>query len=110
MCIFCSISEGNIPADVVASDERVMAFRDISPVAPSHIVVIPRQHHANVAELTAADPELAGHLLSFAASVATQENINGFRLVFNTGADGGQTVEHVHAHILGGRNLQWPPG
>ena len=110
MCIFCSISDGNIPADVVAFDERVMAFRDISPVAPSHIVVIPRQHHANVVELTSADPELAAHLLSFAAAVATQENINGFRLVFNTGADGGQTVEHVHAHILGGRNLQWPPG
>ncbi|MEY2634342.1 MAG: hypothetical protein RIS75_282 [Actinomycetota bacterium] len=110
MCIFCSISDGSIPADVIAGDERVMAFRDISPVAPSHIVVIPRDHHPNIVELTQADPELAGHLMSFVARVATQENINGFRVVFNTGDDGGQTVEHVHAHILGGRSLQWPPG
>ena len=110
MCIFCSISEGSIPADVVAADDRVMAFRDISPVAPSHLVVIPRAHHANIVELTQADPELAGHLMSFAAAVAAQENIKGFRIVLNTGDDGGQTVEHVHAHILGGRSLQWPPG
>jgi histidine triad (HIT) family protein len=110
MCIFCAISAGEIPADVVASDDRVVIFRDISPAAPNHFVVIPRDHHDNIAGLTASDPQLAGHLLAFAAAVAQEHNPDGFRLVTNTGVDGGQSVEHVHLHILGGRHLQWPPG
>lgn len=109
-CIFCRIAAGEIPADIVHSDDQVVAFRDIAPVAPSHIVVIPRAHHADIAALTAADPALAGELVTVASSFGESEGPDGFRLVFNTGRDGGQTVPHVHAHVLSGRHLQWPPG
>ena len=110
-CLFCRIVAGEIPATVVLDTERVLAFRDISPQAPVHVVVIPKDHHADVVALSAADPALAGELLASASEVAAQEGLaDGFRVVLNTGADGGQTVFHVHAHVLGGRGLGWPPG
>lgn len=110
-CLFCRIVEGEVPADIVLRTERVVAFRDINPQAPVHVLVIPTSHHANAAEIAAADPVLAGHLLAASAQVAEAEGLsNGYRIVFNTGADAGQTVFHVHAHVLGGRDLLWPPG
>ena len=110
-CLFCRIVAGEIPATLVLETERVLAFRDINPQAPVHVVVIPKDHHADVSALTAADPALAGELLATVSRVAHEEGlVSGFRVVLNTGADGGQTVFHVHAHLLGGRGLGWPPG
>jgi histidine triad (HIT) family protein len=110
-CLFCRIVAGEVPATHVLETERVLAFRDINPQAPVHVVVIPKDHHADVSALTAADPALAGELLATVSRVAREEGlVNGFRVVLNTGADGGQTVFHVHAHLLGGRGLGWPPG
>jgi len=110
-CLFCKIVARDIPATLVHETDRVLAFRDISPQAPVHVVVIPKDHHADVSALTAADPALAAELLAAVADVARAEGLTaGFRTVFNTGADGGQTVFHVHAHVLGGRGLRWPPG
>ena len=110
-CLFCRIVAGEIPATVVLDTDRVLAFRDISPQATVHVVVIPKEHHADVAELSAADPGLAGELMASASAVASGEGLDeGFRVVLNTGAHGGQTVFHVHAHVLGGRSLGWPPG
>lgn len=109
-CLFCSIAAGDIPATVVASDDDVVAFRDIDPQAPVHVLVVPRSHFANAGELAQADPELAGKLLSAAASVARAEGLTDYRIVMNTGAGAGQSVFHVHAHVLGGRDLTWPPG
>ena len=110
-CLFCRIVEGEVPADIVLRTERVVAFRDINPQAPVHVLVVTTAHHADAAEIAAADPALAGHLLAAATQVAAAEGlISGFRIVLNTGADAGQTVFHVHAHVLGGRDLLWPPG
>ena len=111
-CLFCAIASGDIPADVVYSDDAVVAFRDINPQAPVHVLVIPRAHHANVAEIAAADPALAGLLLAAAGEVAAQQGIvdSGYRIVLNTGEGAGQSVFHVHAHVMGGRDLTWPPG
>ena len=110
-CLFCSIVAGDIPADVVLSDEQVLAFRDIEPQAPVHVLVIPKEHHQNVGELAVSAPDTTAHLLQAAKEVAQAEGIgDGYRLVFNTGADAGQSVFHVHAHVLGGRDMKWPPG
>ncbi len=110
-CLFCKIVAGEIPATLVAETADTVAFRDINPQAPTHVLVIPREHHENVAAMAAADAGLAGRLLGDAAAVAKQEGLDdGWRLVFNTGAEAGQTVFHVHGHILGGRHLGWPPG
>ena len=111
-CLFCRIVAGEIPADVVHETDRTLAFRDIAPQAPTHVLVIPKEHYANAADLAAADPELVGVLLGDAVQVAIEEGRgdSGYRIVFNTGADGGQTVLHAHAHVLGGRPLGWPPG
>ncbi|MCF2530611.1 histidine triad nucleotide-binding protein [Yinghuangia soli] len=111
-CLFCKIVAGDVPATVVRETKDVIAFRDINPQAPIHILVIPRAHYENAGELGAAEPELAGILLAEAAKTAAAEGIDetGYRLVFNTGAGAGQTVFHVHAHLLGGRGLNWPPG
>ncbi len=111
-CLFCAIAAGDIPADIVHSDEYVIAFRDITPQAPVHVLVIPRAHHANAADLAEADPLLAAALLRAAGAVAAQEGIaeSGYRIVTNTGAGAGQSVQHVHVHLLGGRALAWPPG
>ena len=110
-CLFCRIVAGEIPATVVHETDRVLAFRDIAPAAPTHVVVVPKEHHQDVAALSAADPELAAQVMAAGAAVAAAEGLgDGFRLVFNTGADGGQTVFHVHLHVLGGRSMTWPPG
>lgn len=109
-CIFCKIVAKEIPASVVAETERLLAFRDINPGAPTHILVIPKTHIVNLD--TAEDGSLLGETLLLAARVAREEGIaaNGYRVVFNVNRDGGQTVEHLHAHLLGGRGMGWPPG
>lgn len=109
-CLFCRIVSGEIPADVVLRTPTVVAFRDIDPKAPTHVLVIPTTHASNAAELAAENPAVAADLLTAAAEVARMEGIDGHRLVFNTGASAGQTVFHVHGHVLGGRDLTWPPG
>lgn len=111
-CLFCAIVAGDIPADIVHRDDDAVAFRDIDPQAPVHILVIPTSHHANAAGLAAADPAAAGGLLALAGSIAESEGIadSGYRIVTNTGEGAGQSVHHVHFHLLGGRDLQWPPG
>jgi len=109
-CLFCRIAAGTIPADLVHESERYVAFRDINPQAPTHVLVIPREH---VASLNAAnDTGLLGGLLLCARDVAAREGLaeDGYRVVVNTNAHGGQTVFHLHAHVLGGRILGWPPG
>ncbi|MWA04409.1 HIT domain-containing protein [Actinomadura sp. LD22] len=111
-CLFCKIVSGDVPAKVVRDSARVLAFRDINPQAPTHVLVIPKDHHPTAAELAAADPELLAEVLGEAHRVAADEGVDGtgYRIVFNTGAQAGQTVFHVHAHVLGGRGLNWPPG
>lgn len=110
-CLFCKIVAGDIPADVVYETETTLAFRDIEPQAPTHVLVIPRSHQLNVAALAAAEPEVALDLINAAAAVAAQEGlVEGYRLVFNTGAQAHQTVFHAHVHVLGGRPMGWPPG
>jgi len=109
-CIFCRIVAGEIPADVVTSGERVIAFRDLNPQAPTHVLVIPREHHETVGALAAEDPKALADVVTVAAEVAAEESGGSYRLVVNTGAAAGQTVGHVHAHVLGGRSLGWPPG
>lgn len=110
-CLFCRIVAEEISADIVARTPDTVAFRDINPQAPVHVLVIPRQHHTDIAALATADPGLAGRLAADAAAVATKEGIgDAFRLVFNTGAAAGQSVFHVHGHVLGGRPFSWPPG
>ena len=111
-CLFCKIVAGEIPATVVHETDKTLAFRDINPQAPSHVLVIPKVHHPDAATLGAEDPALAGELLRVAGLVAAAEGIaeSGYRVVFNTGAGAGQTVFHVHCHVLGGRTLTWPPG
>jgi histidine triad (HIT) family protein len=110
-CVFCGIVAGEIPATVVYETDRTLAFRDLNPGAPTHVLVIPRDHYANAADLAEADPAYAGEVLAAAAAVARQEGLTGgYRLVANTGGDAGQTVDHLHVHVLGGRALSWPPG
>jgi histidine triad (HIT) family protein len=111
-CLFCAIVTGDIPADKVAETDRVLAFRDINPQAPVHVLVIPKEHYPNVAALAAAGGALLGDVITEAHRVAEAEGVDGsgYRVVFNTGAGAGQTVWHVHAHVLGGRPLSWPPG
>ncbi|HEX8351527.1 MAG TPA: histidine triad nucleotide-binding protein [Pyrinomonadaceae bacterium] len=111
-CIFCKIVAGEIPAAKVYEDERALAFRDINPQAPTHALVIPRAHVASLNDASGSDEALLGHLLVVAARVAREAGHadSGFRTVINTGADAGQTVFHIHVHVLGGRALKWPPG
>ena len=109
--IFGKIIRREIPADIVYEDELALAFRDIQPQAPVHILVIPKQPIAKLSDAESQDHRLMGHLLLTAKRVADQAGLtNGYRVVINTGAEGGQTVDHLHLHILGGRSLQWPPG
>ncbi|MEV4557278.1 histidine triad nucleotide-binding protein [Kitasatospora sp. NPDC049285] len=104
-CLFCKIAAGEIPAKVVRETERTLAFRDINPQAPTHVLVIPRVHYPNAAELAAAEPLIAAELLTEAAEVAALEGIDAYRLIFNTGSDAGQTIFHAHVHVIGGRKL-----
>jgi histidine triad (HIT) family protein len=111
-CLFCRIVAGEIPADAVRRSPGTLAFRDINPQAPTHVLVVTLAHHRDVAALATADPALAAELLAEAAGVATAEGLTGtgYRVVTNVGDDGGQTVPHVHVHVLGGRRMTWPPG
>lgn len=109
-CVFCRIVAGEVPADVVVATERVVAFRDIAPQAPVHVVIVPRDHHTDVAALAAVDPGTLAELVEVANEVAEREASGEYRLVFNTGPDAGQSVFHAHGHVLGGRRLRWPPG
>ena len=108
-CLFCRIVAGEVPADVVARSGRALAFRDINPQAPLHVLVIPTEHHADVTQLAAADPRLLAELVALADEVAGTEADGQFRLVFNTGPSSGQSVFHVHGHVLGGTRLGWSP-
>jgi histidine triad (HIT) family protein len=111
-CLFCRIVRGEIPASLIAESDSCLAFRDINPQAPVHVLVIPRRHIASLAEAGPADAEILGQLSLLAAQVARDEGIEdtGYRTVVNTNGDAGQTVFHVHLHLLGGRSLAWPPG
>ena len=110
-CLFCKIVAGQIPADVVHESDTVIAFRDLTPQAPTHVLVIPRSHYPNAAALAEGEPETAAHLFDAARAIADSEGLgSGYRLVFNTGADAHQTVFHAHMHLLGGRAMGWPPG
>lgn len=110
-CLFCRIVAGEIPAKVVGQTAETLAFRDISPAAPTHILVIPKAHFDNLDEAVAADPGVAAAVLTQAAAIAQSEGLaKGYRIVINTGRYGGQTVDHLHAHLLGGRPHSWPPG
>ncbi|GIL35886.1 histidine triad nucleotide-binding protein [Phycicoccus sp. DTK01] len=109
-CLFCRILAGEVPADVVAETDHSLAFRDIGPQAPTHVLVIPRRHVPDVGTLAAESPEELADAVALAARVADDEGLEGFRLVANTGAAAQQTVFHCHLHVLGGRELTWPPG
>jgi histidine triad (HIT) family protein len=111
-CIFCDIAEGEIPADIVHNDDLVVAFRDINPKAPTHILLISREHVGSAAELTEDHAPLLARLFVVAATLARSEGIaeSGYRLVTNVGGDAGQSVHHLHLHMLGGRSMSWPPG
>lgn len=111
-CLFCRIASGDLPAKVVREDEATLAFRDIDPKAPTHVLIIPRRHVASVNDLTQDDSTLIGQLYLAAREIAALDGIGeaGYRLVMNTGADAGQSVAHIHLHLLGGRHMSWPPG
>lgn len=111
-CLFCNIVAGEIPAEIVTSDDDVVAFRDINPQAPTHVLVVPRDHYATAAEAGAADRGVMDAIARMAGRVAELDGVadDGYRLVFNTGSGAGQQVFHVHGHVLGGRALTWPPG
>ncbi len=111
-CLFCRIAAGEIPATKVHDDDAVIAIRDIAPRAPTHVLVLPREHIASASELGDDHAALLARIFAVTASVARDEGIadTGYRLVINTGPDGGQTVDHLHVHLLGGRQMTWPPG
>jgi len=111
-CLFCRIAAGTIPSDIVHQDDLIVASRDIAPRAPTHILLIPRRHIPSAAELTEADGPLLGRLFGVAADLARSAGIadGGYRLVSNVGRGGGQTVDHLHIHLMGGRAFDWPPG
>jgi histidine triad (HIT) family protein len=112
-CLFCKIVNGAIPAKKVFEDDRAIAFYDIHPQAPVHVLIVPKQHYASLAQVSAnpEDESLLGYLLTVVNRIASAEGLkNGYRTVINTGPDGGQTVDHLHLHLLGGRPMGWPPG
>jgi histidine triad (HIT) family protein len=110
-CLFCKIVAGEVPAKLVYQDDSTYAFADIHPQAPTHFLILPRKHIASLAHTTTEDTVLLGHLLGVANEIAKKENLaRGFRVVINSGPDGGQTVDHLHLHLFGGRAMHWPPG
>lgn len=111
-CLFCNIAAGDIPSDEVHSTERTYAFRDIEPTAPTHVLVVPREHVADAGELTAGHGDLLAEMFTTAQAVARSEGIDGsgYRLVFNVGDDALNSVPHLHLHVIGGRRMSWPPG
>jgi histidine triad (HIT) family protein len=111
-CIFCRIVEGTIPAKIIYQDDRALAFLDINPRAPVHALIIPKRHVQSIQEVTRDDSELLAHLLLTCKEIAIQQGLvdSGYRIVTNVGPDAGQTVFHLHLHVLGGRHMSWPPG
>ncbi len=109
-CLFCRIAAGEVPAEIVHSDEQVVVFRDINPRAPTHVLAIPRRHIPSAAELTDGDAQLLSALFAAMRKVATDGELRGYRIVSNVGAESGQSVFHLHFHLLGGRPMSWPPG
>ena len=110
-CLFCKIIDGSIPSAPIYQDDDCYAFADINPAAPTHVLITPRRHITSLAEATDGDTPLLGKLLAAAAEIARQKNLaRGYRTVINTASDGGQTVDHLHVHLLGGRAMHWPPG
>src|SRR5919201_2566659 len=111
-CLFCRIINREIPGSIVYEDDRILAFNDINPQAPTHVLLVPKRHIASLSELTSADDQIVGELVRRAAAIAAERGIaaGGFRTVFNTNRDAGQTVFHIHLHLLGGRGMHWPPG
>jgi histidine triad (HIT) family protein len=109
--LFQKIADGEVPAEMVYDDDRCIAFRDINPQAPTHILIVPRKVIPSLDDLSEGDADLVGHLLIVAKKLAATENlVNGYRTVFNCGPAAGQSVDHIHLHLLGGRTLSWPPG
>jgi len=110
-CLFCKIVEGQIPSKAVYEDDLCYAFSDINPQAPVHVLIVTREHFASLDHVPVDKQDLLGHLMWVAAEIARNKGLDkGYRVVINTGADGGQTVDHLHAHLLGSRSLSWPPG
>jgi len=111
-CLFCKIISGDIPSEKVYEDEQATAFRDINPVAPTHILIIPNKHIASINELTSEDETLVGHLFTTAKTLAVEEGIDesGYRLILNVGPDGGQVIYHLHLHLIGGQKMRHPMG
>ena len=111
-CLFCKIITRDIPASIVYEDDRVLAFNDINPQAPTHVLLVPKRHIASLNDLAPGDDQIVGELARRAAAIAKERGIaaGGYRMVFNTNRDAGQTVFHIHLHLLGGRSMQWPPG
>lgn len=110
-CPFCRIAAGKAPADVLYHDDELIAFRDKSPVAPTHVLLVPRRHLSSIADAEKSDAGLLGRMLLRAAAIAGQEKLHaGFRLVSNSGSQAGQSINHLHFHLLGGRRMSWPPG
>jgi histidine triad (HIT) family protein len=110
-CLFCKIIAGEIPSKVIYQDDSTYAFADIRPQAPTHLLILPRKHIASLAHTGSGDESLLGHLLAVATEIARKAGLSGgYRVVVNTGNDGGQTVDHLHLHLLGGRAMHWPPG
>lgn len=110
MCIFCKIAAGDLGTEFLYEDSAVLAFRDLAPQAPTHILIIPRNHYTNIEELSVAEPETVAKLFKVAKELAAEAKLNGHRTVFNTGESAGQSVFHAHLHLLGGRAFAWPPG
>lgn len=109
-CLFCKIIEGDIPAEIVFRNENIVAFNDINPQAPTHVLIIPTLHTENAASLSKISGTITAALFTAAAEIAQQRELKGYRTIFNTGAEAGQSVFHAHMHLLGGRELAWPPG
>jgi histidine triad (HIT) family protein len=111
-CLFCRIVRREIPGSIVYEDDQVLAFNDVNPQAPTHVLLVPKRHIASLSDLTPGDDQLVGELTRRAAAIARERGIDasGYRTVFNTNRDAGQTVFHIHLHLLGGRPMQWPPG
>lgn len=110
-CLFCRIIDGSIPSTAVFQDDKCYAFADVRPQAPVHVLIVPRQHIVSLAECESSHCDLLGHLLWTAGEIARTKNLTrGYRIVINTAEDGGQTVDHLHVHLMGGRAMTWPPG
>jgi histidine triad (HIT) family protein len=111
-CLFCRIIAGEIPGSIVYQDEHVVAFNDINPQAPTHVLIVPRRHIASLNDLSPEDDQIVGELIRRASALARDRGVSagGYRIVFNTNRDAGQTVFHIHLHLLGGRSMHWPPG